>query len=181
VSQHVRARTPPTPHEATQAFYTITRPILSFLFTSPSTSSVVHNCWLTPLRLTAADKPEPKMSVNIPELVIMQSRKRGAAHTAVEVDYVIEAINKITPETPAEDMYGLMAAVKSELEAAKAGKAGKAEPPKLPKVECSASKTPTCSESLTAARFRLTKQALRSICSRKPLQNVHRCRSNERL
>jgi hypothetical protein len=57
----------------------------------------------------------------------MQSRKRGAAHTAVEVDYVIEAINKITPETPAEDMYGLMAALKSELEAAKAGKAGKAE------------------------------------------------------
>jgi hypothetical protein len=26
-----------------------------------------------------------------------------------------------------------------------------------------------------------TKKALRSICSRKPLQNVHRCRSNERL
>jgi hypothetical protein len=27
----------------------------------------------------------------------------------------------------------------------------------------------------------LTKKALRSICTRKPLQNVHRCRSNERL
>jgi hypothetical protein len=35
------------------------------------------------------------------------------------------------------------------------------------------------------AKFRrnhlLTGKALRSICSRKPLQNVHRCRSNERL